>query len=83
MNKISEIIANKKRKTITEESIYETYKREICSRCNNRKNNKDLCRITVTQDKEARCANYDKCMKNQCKTCKENFKCNDDITKNM
>ena len=75
MNKISEIIANKKRKTITEESIYETYAREICSRCNNRKNNKDLCRITVTKDREARCDSYEPCMKNKCKTCRNNQKC--------
>ena len=75
MNKISEIIANKKRKTLTEESIYETYAREICTRCNNRDNDKDLCRITVTRDREARCVNYDRCMKNKCKTCRNNQKC--------
>lgn len=74
MNKISEIIANKKRKTITEESIYETYAREICSRCNNRDNNKDLCRITVTKDREARCINY-KCLTKKCHGCDDEVKC--------
>ena len=37
MNTIEEIIKNKKRKTLTEESIYDTYKRDLCSRCANRK----------------------------------------------
>ena len=76
MNKISEIIANKKRKTLTEETIFETHKRELCMQCNNRNNNKDLCRITVTQDREARCDSYERCMQNKCKTCKDNLKCN-------
>ena len=71
-NKIGEIIANKKRNTITEETIYETYKRDLCSRCANRGNNKDLCRITVTRYRKARCVNYEKCMKNKCK---DNLKC--------
>ena len=76
MNKISEIIANKKRKTLIEETIYETYKRDLCSRCANRNNDKDLCRITVTLDRKAQCFNYGKCMKNKCKTCDDNLKCN-------
>ena len=76
MNKIAEIIANKKRKTITEETIYETYARTICVECENRKNDKDLCRITVTQDRKAKCDSYERCMKNKCKTCKDNEKCN-------
>lgn len=76
MNTIEEILKNKKRKTITEESIYETYKRDLCSRYANKNNNKDLCRITVTLDRKARCYSYEKCMQNKCKTCKENLNCN-------
>ena len=76
MNKISEIIANKKRRTITEETIFDTYKRVLCKECNNKNNKEDLCHITVTLDKKAKCYNYEKCMKNKCKTCDENQKCN-------
>ena len=70
MNTIEEII-NKKN-----DNIYETYEKEICSECANRSNTKDLCNIVVTIEKKARCINYEKCMKNQCKTCKENLNCN-------
>ena len=75
MNTIEEIIKNKKRKTLTEESIYETYKRVLCKECSNRGNSKDLCRITVTRDQKAKCYNYEKCMQRQCKTCKDNLRC--------
>ena len=75
MNTIEEILKNKKRKTLTEESIYDTYKRDLCSRCVNRNNDKDLCRITVTLDRKARCTSYEKCMQNKCKTCKDESKC--------
>lgn len=78
MNTIEEIIKNKKRKTITEESIYDTYKRVLCKECSNRGNDQDLCKITVTRDLKARCYSYEKCMKNQCKTCKDNLKCKKD-----
>ena len=78
MNTIQEIIKNKKRKTLTEETIYETYKRDLCSRCVNRNKKEDLCHITVTLDRKARCYSYEKCMKNQCKTCKNNIKCKED-----
>lgn len=77
MNTIEEIIKNKKRKTLTEETIYDTYKRDLCSRCANRKNDRDLCKITVTRDRKARCYSYEKCMKNKCKTCNEESKCFD------
>ena len=75
MNTIEEIIKNKKRKTLTEESIYETYARVICKDCSNRGNKKDLCRIAVTQDRKAKCDSYEKCMKIQCKTWKNESKC--------
>lgn len=75
MNTIEEIIKNKKRKTITEETIYETHKRDLCSRCANKDNNKDLCSITITLDKKAKCDSYERCMKNQCHGCKDESKC--------
>lgn len=75
MNKIHEILKVKTRNK-TEETIYETYKRELCTQCKNKHNDKDLCKITVTQDREAQCVNYERCMKNKCKTCKDNTKCN-------
>lgn len=74
-NTIEEILKVKIRNK-TEETIYETYKRTLCVECENRRNDKDLCKITVTQDRKARCTNYDRCMKNKCKTCKDNTKCN-------
>lgn len=70
MNTIEEIINTKN------DNIYETYVKEICSECANRSNTKDLCNIVVTIEKKARCINYEKCMKNQCKTCNENLNCN-------
>lgn len=76
MNTIEEIIKNKKRKTLTEESIYDTYKRVLCKECKNRNNDRDLCKITVTLDRKARCYSYEKCMQNKCKTCNENLNCN-------
>lgn len=75
MNTIEEILKSKKRRTLTEETIYETYARVLCKECNNRKNNKDLCRITVARDQKAKCTSYDRCMQNKCKTCKDNQKC--------
>lgn len=75
MNKVAEILEAKRRNR-TEETIYETYKRTLCVECENRRNDKDLCRITVTQDRKARCDSYERCMKNKCKTCKDNTKCN-------
>lgn len=74
-NTIEEILKVKRRNK-TEETIYETYKRTLCVECENRRNDKDLCRITVTQDRKARCDSYERCMKNKCKTCKDNEKCN-------
>lgn len=75
MNTIEEIIKNKKRKTITEESIYETYKRVLCKQCGNRNNDDDLCRITVTLNQKAKCDSYERCIKNKCHGCKDEEKC--------
>ncbi len=75
MNTIEEIIKNKNRKTLTEESIYDTYKRVLCKECKNRRNNKDLCKITVTRDLKARCYSYEKCMKKKCHGCDDESKC--------
>ena len=75
MNTLEEILKVKRRNK-TEETIYETYARELCSQCRNKYNNKDLCRITVTQDRKAKCDSYERCMKNKCKICKNNTKCN-------
>lgn len=79
MNTIEEIIKNKKRKTLTEESIYDTYKRVLCKDCSNRNNHEDLYKITVTIDQKAKCTSYERCMKNQCKTCKKCEECNNEI----
>ena len=68
-NTIGEILKKKN------ESIHETYKRVLCSECKNRDNDKDLCEIRVTIDRKAMCVNYEKCMKNKCKTCKDESKC--------
>lgn len=78
MNKIQEILEVKRRNK-TEESIYETYKRTLCVECENRRNDKDLCKITVTRDQKARCFNYERCMKNKCKTCKKCEKCDNEV----
>ena len=78
MNKIQEILEVKRRNK-TEETIYETYKRTLCVECENRRNDKDLCKITVTRDLKARCFNYERCMKNKCKTCRKNEECNNEV----
>lgn len=62
MNKVFEILEVKRRNNL-EESIYETYKRVLCVNCVNKNNDKDLCRITKTEDDKARCFNYKRCMK--------------------
>ena len=74
-NTIEEILKVKTRNK-TEETIYETYKRELCTRCKNKNNDKDLCNIRVNIKNEAQCVNYERCMKNKCKICKNNTKCN-------
>ena len=74
MNKIQEILEVKRRNK-TEETIYETYKRTLCVEYENRRNDKDLCKITVTLDRKAQCFNYERCMKHQCNTCKKENIC--------
>lgn len=78
MNKVFEILEVKRRNNL-EESIYETYKRVLCVNCVNKNNDKDLCRITKTEDDKARCFNYERCMKTDCKTCKNVKGCNNEI----
>ena len=78
MNKIAEILEVKTRNK-TEETIYETYRRELCTQCKNKHNDKDLCKITVTRDQKARCFSYERCMKNKCKTCKNSEECDNEI----
>ena len=75
MNTIEEILKVKRRNK-TEETIYETYKRELCTQCKNRNNKVDLCNIRVNIKNEAQCVNYERCMKNKCKMCKNNEKYN-------
>ena len=74
-NTIKEIIANKPRRTKLEETIYETYKRELCTQCKNRYNNKDLCEIRANIKNEAQCINYERCMKRKCQNCKRFDNC--------
>ena len=69
MNTIEEILRNKK------ESIYETYARILCPKCENKNNDKDLCKITIRLDNSVKCDNYKICMQNKCNTCKNNKKC--------
>lgn len=77
-NTIEEILKVKRRNK-TEETIYETYKRELCTRCKNRNNKVDLCDIRVNIKNEAQCVNYERCMKNKCKTCRKNEECNNEV----
>lgn len=77
-NTIEEILKVKRRNK-TEETIYETYKRELCTQCKNKHNDKDLCNIRVNIKNEAQCVDYERCMKNKCKTCKKCEECNNEI----
>ena len=49
-------------------------KRKECKNCKNRFNALDLCKITVTENNKAQCINFERCMQNKCKTCKD-IKC--------
>ena len=67
----------------TIEEMLTKKRNEICSTCANRKSKENLCNITINSRNEAQCINYEQCMKNKCKTCKNSEKCNDkDYTKN-
>lgn len=69
MNTIEEILRKKN------ESIFETYARVLCPSCENKHNEKDLCKITRHEDNTARCDSYSRCMQNKCKTCKKEKEC--------
>lgn len=68
MNTIGEILRSKK----TSEEIYTEF---ICSECNNRKNEDDLCKITRRIDGTVKCDSYERCMKNKCNTCSRSIYC--------
>ena len=77
MNTIGEILKEKRKKN---ETIYETYERVLCPDCSNRYNTKEVCDISVTEDREtkektAKCINFKRCMENQCKTCRYINRC--------
>ncbi|MEE0865524.1 MAG: hypothetical protein U0L98_01805 [Clostridia bacterium] len=67
MNTIEEILRSK--------NIFEYYAEKLCVTCNNRYNDKDLCKITKRLDNTVKCDNYERCMTNKCKTCKDEKKC--------
>lgn len=67
MNTIEEILRSK--------NIFEYYAEKLCVSCINKNNNKDLCNITHTIDGTMKCVNYERCMTNKCKTCKEENNC--------
>lgn len=67
MNTIEEILKSK--------NIFEYYVEKLCINCDNRENDRDLCKITRRLDNTVKCDNYARCMQNKCKTCKDNNKC--------
>ena len=67
MNTIEEILRSK--------NTLNRFIEVICSECNNKHNTKDLCTITHTLDGTIKCVNYERCMKNKCKTCEEENNC--------
>ena len=74
MNTIEQIL---KKKNI---NIFEIYTKAICIDCDNKNNDRDLCKITRRIDNTVKCYNYERCMQNKCKTCKESKKCWTGIT---
>jgi hypothetical protein len=66
MNTIEQIL---KKKNI---NIFEIYTKAICIDCDNKNNDRDLCKITRKIDNTVKCENYARCMQNKCKTCKVN-----------
>ena len=73
MNTIEEILISK--------NTFERYKEVICPECNNKYNTIDLCNITYTVDGTAKCVNYERCMKNKCKTCNKEEECFKEVKK--
>ena len=67
MNTIEEILRSK--------NIFEYYAEKLRVTCNNRYNDKDLCKITKRLDNTVKCDNYERCMTSKCKTCKDEKKC--------
>lgn len=67
MNTIEEILISK--------NTFERFKEVICPECNNKHNTIDLCNITYTINGIVKCINYSRCMKNKCKTCKDEKEC--------
>ena len=72
MNTIEEILKSK--------NIYKEYVEKLCINCKNKDNELDLCKITKRLDNTVKCDNYERCMQNKCKTCKDNKKCWSGIT---
>lgn len=72
MNTIEEILKSK--------NAFERYAEILCPECENRYNNKDLCKITRRIDNTVKCDNYERCMQNKCNTCKDNKKCWNGVT---
>lgn len=67
MNTIEEILRSK--------NIFEYYAEKLCVSCNNRYNDRDLCKITKRIDNTVKCDNYERCMANKCKTCNKEEEC--------
>lgn len=63
----------------TIEEILKKKEKEQCKTCANKKNKLDLCHMTINLKNEAQCVNYERCMKNKCKTCKKCEECNNEI----
>ena len=59
----------------TIEEILKKKEQEQCKTCANKKNKLDLCHMTINLKNEAQCVNYERCMKNKCKMCRNNEKC--------
>lgn len=67
MNTIEEILRSK--------NTFEYYAEKSCVTCNNRYNDRDLCKITKRLDNTVKCDNYERCMTNKCKTCNKEEEC--------
>ena len=67
MNTIEEILRSK--------NAFEDFKSKKCISCKNKYNKIDLCNITKRIDNTVDCFNYEKCIKNKCKTCEDENNC--------